>query len=997
MFHNFLKFLALNVLTILSLNAQNSSQHTVSNASYAKGLAEFNNKNYQVALSYFNATSKDEVEDEVLALLKLESLLLSNNEKGILAAEEFISDYEFSVHKNNVLITLANYYFKNGNEAKAMEVFGTVDVKLLGAKDEAAYNYKYAFTNYKDNNYTGAKTYLIPLSKRGAYKDEANYYLGNIALEQGDFTKATQYLNNISSSSKFGSQIIYQQIITQFKLGDYKGALAKANTYYSEANEIDKNQLNKIIGESSFYLKDYNTAIAALEKYQEASVDLTYADFYFLGYAYFKKQDYLNAITNFNKIITANNKIAQNSYFNLANCYLKTAQKSAALNAFKNASEMDYDVAIKEQATLNYAKLSYEIGNPYVSSSEVLQAFVDAYPSSKEAPFIKKLIVNAYLQYKDYEGAIAYYQRNHITKDITYQNTLLSLGFEQMNANELPNALKTFEQVSLLNYSSKTQVRAVFWRAEVLMRMSNFKDANYYYGLFLENKESKNTVEYNDAFYGVAYSYFHLKKYKEALANFKIYEKSGKDSLKLENTILRIADCNFVNKQYWPSLDNYNKVIANKSHQQDYAWYQKALAYGFLGKNDKKRESLVMLQNNFKNSPYLDKSYYQLGSLNLKQNKTNKALASFKTVVSDFENSSLVSKSQLKLGIIYFNTNDHQNAIKALKQVVADYPGSTEAVQAVKIAEQVYKENDEVEKYASWVKGLEFVNVTESDIDKTMFGAAETRYLENNLAAAIPSLKKYLINYPKGMYSVTANYYLAQSYVNTDDKQRAIAPFKNVLLANTNEYTDVSLTQLSQIYLENENYEDASSLLERIVKTSLNEQSKLFAISNLMKYSFSKEKYKDVLSYAQQVLDNPNSSENLVLDAYVYGARGAVKENKKAIAKKYFQILEEEGSGVVKAESLYYKALFLHQDKNYKESNVVVQNLASQYQKYRSWGIKGLLIMAKNFHELKDHFQADFILKNVIENASEFPELMEEAKQLKEAYKAKQVNVAKDL
>ena len=102
MFHNFLKFLALNVLTILSLNAQNSTQHTQENSNYAKGLAEFNNKNYQVALFYFNSTIENTVSTEVLDLLKLESLLLSNNEKGISAANYFLDTYEFSVHKKKM-------------------------------------------------------------------------------------------------------------------------------------------------------------------------------------------------------------------------------------------------------------------------------------------------------------------------------------------------------------------------------------------------------------------------------------------------------------------------------------------------------------------------------------------------------------------------------------------------------------------------------------------------------------------------------------------------------------------------------------------------------------------------------------------------------------------------------------------------------------------------------------------------------------------------------
>jgi hypothetical protein len=37
---------------------------------------------------------------------------------------------------------------------------------------------------------------------------------------------------------------------------------------------------------------------------------------------------------------------------------------------------MNFDLAIQEDASLNYAKLSYEIGNSYQSVPSILQAFL---------------------------------------------------------------------------------------------------------------------------------------------------------------------------------------------------------------------------------------------------------------------------------------------------------------------------------------------------------------------------------------------------------------------------------------------------------------------------------------------------------------------------------------------------------------------------------------------------------------------------------------------
>ena len=69
-------------------------------------------------------------------------------------------------------------------------------------------------------------------------------------------------------------------------------------------------------------------------------------------------------MTQFNKIVSGNNALAQNAYYYLADCYLRMNNKTAAQTAFKIASEMNFDPEVKEDAFLNYAKLSYEIGNP---------------------------------------------------------------------------------------------------------------------------------------------------------------------------------------------------------------------------------------------------------------------------------------------------------------------------------------------------------------------------------------------------------------------------------------------------------------------------------------------------------------------------------------------------------------------------------------------------------------------------------------------------------
>ena len=63
-----------------------------------------------------------------------------------------------------------------------------------------------------------------------------------------------------------------------------------------------------------------------------------------------------------------------------------------------------------------------------------------------------------------------------------------------------------------------------------------------------------------------------------------------------------------------------------------------------------------------------------------------------------------------------------------------------------------------------------------------------------------------------------------------------------------------------------------------------------------------------------------------------------------------------------------------------KNLNKIVQNLIADYSAYKYWGVKSYVIMAKNYYNLKDAYQATFILENVIKNFTQFDDIIKEAK-----------------
>ena len=134
-----------------------------------------------------------------------------------------------------------------------------------------------------------------------------------------------------------------------------------------------------------------------------------------MGYTYYQQKDYENAISQFNKIIEGNDFIAQNAYYHLAESYLKQVKKEA-LNAFKTTSEMSFDAKIQEDASLNYVKLSYEIGNPFVSTPEVIKGFIEKYPANAAITELKELLINSYITSKNYTEALVLLEKIEVQR-----------------------------------------------------------------------------------------------------------------------------------------------------------------------------------------------------------------------------------------------------------------------------------------------------------------------------------------------------------------------------------------------------------------------------------------------------------------------------------------------------------------------------------------------------------------------------------------------------
>jgi TolA-binding protein len=83
------------------------------------------------------------------------------------------------------------------------------------------------------------------------------------------------------------------------------------------------------------------------------------------------------------KVTDKEDKIAQNAYYHLADCYMERDMKNRARLAFEFASRLDFDPQIRENALFNYAKLTYQMrATPFNDAIKAFKTYINQYPDS---------------------------------------------------------------------------------------------------------------------------------------------------------------------------------------------------------------------------------------------------------------------------------------------------------------------------------------------------------------------------------------------------------------------------------------------------------------------------------------------------------------------------------------------------------------------------------------------------------------------------------------
>ena len=949
-------------------------------------------------LNYFPASWQSSIfEEDIYSVASLQEKVefnkLSNSLRLNYSGAEkmlyqFKDDYPNNIVSKNIDLDVANYYFNNEKYRYALKWYNRISENEVSKLDKPMYNFNKGYTLFSAKNYKKALPYLEKVKDNKNYESDAYYYLGHIAYQLEDYDGALSSFKNISDTTQ-KDDLSYFQADMNFRLGRFNQAIELAQKAIIDSNKNEKSELSKIIGESYFNLVSYSESIPYLEGYKGKRGKWKNDDYYQLGYAYFKEKKFEKAIGQFNKIIGEKNALAQSAYYALAECYLETNLKASALNAFKSASAMSFNSQIKEDAFLNYAKLSYEIGNPFEDPPKVLVDFLEAYPKNEQQELIKELLINSYTKSGNYTAALEILEnKNGYKNNGNLKRVLILSAIQQYQSGFFSKASTLFKRGLKIKENKSLEAYALYWFARSEYERNLFDNA---LDLFKQFRKHPKKNEINGAYvlnYDIGYVYFKLGEYEYALKSFEAFNESNSqlDISLQRDTFLRMGDCQFALKKYWPAMENYNIAIAINPKLGAYATFQKGLCYGFVERNTNKIKTLNKFLKIYPEDALIDDVLFQLASAYSQEQSYEMAIITYETLLNRFNNSPYLGKASLNKGLILYNQEKYEVAKTILENVALTYKNYAIGEQAIRTLKEIAVDQGKVAAFGKWIKINKLGTFNNFELEKTAFSSAERQLIQGNNNSALRLFEEYLETYPIGLFSKEATFYLADLYYGKEIFNKALVAYQSLVKDQISVYTEKALTRIITIMKNNDQQKEAVPYMEQLAEIASLEENKQFAKLNLMQAYYKLNKYDEALKTSEEVLSFSKLNKTVKWDALKIKARSFLSLKDTLNAAVAYQILEKSPETFIVAEAMYFRANHLYHKEKYELSRNLITNISRISGQSGKWKVKSLLLLAKNYYALDDAFQAIFILESLIENFESYPELVKEAELLKIKY-----------
>lgn len=710
-----------------------------------------------------------------------------------LPALNFLTDYPASQYRHIILCHIADYYLGNaGDSATALKYFANADIEALNEYDAEDASLHYAIALADQKIWEKAQTLFSSL--RGTrHNNEAKFYLGYIALEQGNAKSAVSLLESVTkANSRPTADADFYLAQAYYCSKDFSRAAA-ISAHLIKIGENGKpnlfTEMLRINGEANYNLGKLDIAVSNLKKYEARTSHPALPALYILGEDAYNSADYTRAISCLSPVSREDCEMGQAACLLLGQAYIHCAKYDAALIATQKAYDMTFNESLRESALYNYAIAKMMGGRvPFGNSVATFEQFLREYPDSRYAPDVQKYIIRGYITDNNYDAALNSINALKSPTQETLrakQIILYTLGCRALNSSATDNTTLNYavgklrEAKSLAQYDKDIARECDLWIAEALYKQGNFSQAITSYKAYIKaapNSAANRTI----AFYDLGYALFGNKDYTAAFSTFKSFADSqNADATHRADALNRMGDCLYYRSDFEAAAKMYDKAFDACPSSGDYALFQMAIMKGLRREHAEKISGLKDLISRFPSSGLYPSALLEMAEAYRELGNTDMVISTYEALVAKFPNSSQCRQGLLLLAITHLNAGNKTDAIATYKRIVKDYPTSDEARVAVDDLKRIYTDDSDIASFLAFMNSVKNAPQLDSDeIEKLTFSSAERLYDKNG---DIAQILEYIKDYPHGAYTAQALLIQAQNFAAKGDDLAAIKTAKQII------------------------------------------------------------------------------------------------------------------------------------------------------------------------------------------------------------------------
>lgn len=942
----------------------------------------FNKEKYGSAQQYFKYVY--EHTEDVQQDLKTNSYFYMgvcaaklDNQDAAFLLHSFIDRYPVHTSVNEAHFYLGRYYFSRKQWKKSIAQFSEILENEIQPENVTEYQFKMGYSYFMTNDYEMAKSYFKQAREEsGPYQQRSIYYLAYMAYQDGQYEAALEDFLLLKDEPEFKDEVANYLTQIYFKQGRYEDVLATAPamTNTKDATQI---QVLRCVTLSQYNLNEYEEAANNFDKLAaNEKVTLDRTDNFAAGFTYYRNQEYNKAIDCFSKSINdaEADAMTQNSYYLLADCYLKSGQYNLAAQSFKEASRYKFDPEIQEDALYNYAKLQYEISkSPFNNAIKALQDYINAYPHSTRSEEASSYLSKIYLSTKNYQAAINSIEQLS-TKNPTilkaYQKCTYYRALEQINNRDYRDALSMLEKSLSAPSDKEMNLNALYWKGETQYRSEQYKDAYYTLQTYQRSANAANNEFYGSSQYTLGYAALKIKRYRDAADYFKGYlKKSGTGEMTIQaDATARLADCYFMQQDLGNAIKYYDQCERMGESNADYALYQLAKCYGYQKNNNKKIQALEKLTTNYSRSAYLDDADYDLAVTYHTQNDYSHAIAAYKDFIKKHPKSQYIRQVHTRLAQAYLNSDNTQMAISTYKYVVETYPGSQEAKDALINLENIYTEEGNTGEFFDYVK-TKNMNISADRQDSIAFKAAETKYNRGDCNASIKACGDYLRQFPNGSFAAKAHFYKGECEYGQKMYAEALEDYEAIIKKYRTEYNVTALHKAASILYNDKQYNRALNYFNKLLESTTDEEEIIFANNGAMRCAYFQKQYQQALTNATNILNSNQPDQELRQESLLIAGNSALEVNDISKAKNMYGQLAGAGSNDLCAEAAFHLAdIALTHDHDLDACEAKIQAILGSNYSSEYWYARTFILYGDLYREKGNYFQARHTYQSIVDN-----------------------------